>query len=315
MKILLVLCAACPVFGLSVPILTSICGQRLSLQKRVASLAQENPHTIAQIPVHRKKSALQKIFGKENTKIIERLGDELYLAGIALRPEEFVAIWATTGLLIPVTARILKVNLIVVIGLVVLGSALPVVFVKTAKAKSMKQFDRQLLDALTILCNSLRAGFSFQTAMDNISREMPDPIAREFKRVVRECNMGMSLDDSLERLVQRTANEDLSLIVSAVLIQKQVGGNLAQVLDNISGTIQQRIKLRGDIKVLTSSGTMSGYIIGLLPVVMLLTLMIFNPAYVEDFFASTIGRAMLGAAVVMEALGFYFVHKVVNIKF
>ncbi len=315
MKLLLALCAIGTVFCLAVPILLCVFQQRISVQKRFARLAQESTQALTQLPRAEKKSMLQKIFGKGNQKIVERLGDELYLAGIALRPEEFIAIWACTGLLIPVAARILEVNLIVVIGLVILGSGMPVVFVKAAKAKSMRQFDRQLLDALTILCNSLRAGFSFQTAMDNISREMPDPIAREFKRVVRECNMGMPLDDSLERLVQRTANEDLALIVSAVLIQKQVGGNLAQVLDNISGTIQQRIKLRGDIKVLTSSGSMSGYIIGLLPVVMLLALMIFNPSYVEDFFASTMGRAMLAAAVVMEAIGFYFVHKVVDIKF
>jgi tight adherence protein B len=179
----------------------------------------------------------------------------------------------------------------------------------------MKQFEKQLPDALTIMSNSLRAGFSFQTAVDNIANELPDPISREFRRVSREAHLGMPLEESLNRLVERTGNEDLELIVSAVAIQRQVGGNLAEVLDNISGAIRQRIKLRGEIKTLTASGTISGYIVGLLPVLLMLIMMVINPGHVEMFFKTRIGNILLIVAVVMETTGFIFVRKIINVKF
>ena len=316
MKVWMVFSAAAAVFFVMLATLTLLLQDRIALQKRMYSVKRQMQPDSAYFPQKTPKhSLIQKLFAGKNQHLLEHLGDELYIAGIALRPEEFMAMWVIAGFVVPLAARILEVNFIVVLGLIIVGCALPVVYVKAAKARCVKVFDAQLLDALTIMCNSLRAGFSFQTAMENIANEMQDPIAREFRRVVRECHLGMSLEESLARLVQRSGNEDLDLIVSAVLIQKQVGGNLAEVLENISGTIQQRIKLRGDIKVMTSSGMMSGYIIGLLPVIMLVALMLLTPEYIEDFLASDIGRILLVLATFMEAIGFYFVRKIVNVKF
>jgi tight adherence protein B len=124
----------------------------------------------------------------------------------------------------------------------------------------------------------------------------------------------MSLEESLNKLTVRSQNRDFALIVSAVLIQRQVGGNLAQVLASISDTIRQRMKLRSDIKVMTSAGVMSGSIVGLMPVFLLLVLMLLNPEYVEILFVTSTGRLLLLIAFVMECLGFFFVRKIVNIK-
>ncbi|HWS42691.1 MAG TPA: type II secretion system F family protein, partial [Pseudoflavonifractor sp.] len=255
------------------------------------------------------------LFPKGSSGRLGRLADELYLSGIALKAEEFLILWVCCGIAVPIVLRILAVRLTVVLGVVVLGSALPILLVKLSKAKSQRAFDAQLVDALTVICNSLRAGFSFQTAMDNIAAELPDPISREFRRVSRECHLGMPLEESLGGLVRRSGSEDLELIVSAVVIQRQVGGNLAQVLDNISGTIRSRIKLRGDIKAMTASGTMSGYIIGAMPVILLVMLMIFNPSHVEMFFDTQTGELLLLLSAVMEGIGFFFVRKIVNVKF
>jgi tight adherence protein B len=263
----------------------------------------------------RRSGILRKILSAGNSNRLERLSDELYIANTALKAEEFLAIWIVSGLVFPLLVYFFGARLTVVVGLIILGCSLPIVFVKLGNANNMKQFDKQLTDALTIICNSLRAGFSFQTAVDNIAAEMPDPISREFKRVSRETHLGMPLEESLNRLVQRTRNEDLGLIVSAVVIQRQVGGNLAEVLDNISGAIRQRIKLRGEIKTLTSSGKISGYIIGLLPVFLLVFMMIVNPEQIEMFFNTRIGNLLLLISAAMEAIGFFLVRKIVSVKY
>jgi tight adherence protein B len=261
-----------------------------------------------------KKGFRLSVFLKRRPRILQTIAEELYLAGIALKSEEFLLIWAGMGIVVPFFAHLFGARILVTVALVVLGSSLPVVFVRLARDKSLRLFDKQLPDALDVLCNSLKAGFSFQTAMDNIASEMSDPIAREFKRVSRECHYGMSLEESLNKLTVRSQNRDFALIVSAVLIQRQVGGNLAQVLASISDTIRQRMKLRSDIKVMTSAGVMSGSIVGLMPVFLLLVLMLLNPEYVEILFVTSTGRLLLLIAFVMECLGFFFVRKIVNIK-
>ena len=172
----------------------------------------------------------------------------------------------------------------------------------------------QLSDALTIICNALRVGQSFQTAMKNVADEMEEPISREFMRVYRETQYGMPLETSLGRLVSRTKNPDLELMASAVIIQRQIGGNLAVILQNISDTITQRVQIRGEIHTMTSAGRMSGYIIGALPAFIILLLMFINPGYIDMFFTTPTGRIMMGISVVLEAIGFSIVNKIVNIK-
>lgn len=311
------LLAACGVvFFLTYGILSLLWKDRLAASRRISALREAGaPENRSGIPGPNRRSLLTGLFPKGSSGRLNQLADELYLSGIALKAEEFLILWVCCGIVLPIILRILDVRLMVVMGVVILGSSLPIVLVKINKAKSQRAFDGQLVDALTIICNSLRAGFSFQTAMDNIAAELPDPISREFRRVSRECHLGMPLEESLGGLVRRSGSEDLELIVSAVVIQRQVGGNLAQVLDNISGTIRSRIKLRGDIKTMTASGTMSGYVIGAMPIILLVMLMILNPSHVEMFFTTEIGKLLLLLSAVMEAIGFFFVRKIVNVKF
>ena len=313
MEYVLIICACATAFLFSCILFNALMKNRLTMKRRFMQLSKGDANTARRTSA-RRRSLFKRLTKGRSSRILVNLGDELYLASIALRPEEFLLLWFLSGIALPLVLLILEANLMAVIAFVILGSSLPVILVKMTKAKKMKRFDRQLVDALTVMCNSLRAGFSFQMAMDNIASEMPDPIAREFGRVAQECHLGMPLEESLERMVARTNNQDLELIVSAVLIQRQIGGNLAEVLDNISNTIRQRVKLRGDIKVLTSSGTMSGYIIGAMPIFMLVMLMVVNPSQVEVFFTTEIGRILLIVAVVMEVIGFTLVRKIVNIK-
>ena len=245
---------------------------------------------------------------------LDQIAEELYVAGVALRAEEFITIWVLMGAVIPAVALFLGAPLTVCIALVIVGASAPIAFVTIKRNKKLALLGVQLSDALSIICNALRAGQSFQTALKNVADEMEEPISREFMRVYRETQMGMPLEASLGRLVQRTKNQDLDLMCSAVAIQRQIGGNLASVLENISDTINQRIQLRGEIKTMTSAGMLSGYIIGALPIFIIVLLMFINPGYIDMFFTTESGRIMLLVSVVLEAIGFSIVNKIVNIK-
>lgn len=251
---------------------------------------------------------------RKNPLRLEQIEDELYVAGVALRAEEFITIWILMGAVIPAIALFLGAATTVCIGLVIVGAALPISWVTIKRNKRLAILGSQLSDALAIICNALRVGQSFQSAMKNVAEEMEEPISREFMRVYRETQYGMPLETSLGRLVSRTKNSDLELMAYAVIIQRQIGGNLALILQNISDTINQRIRLRGEIRTMTSAGRMSGYIIGGLPVVTILLLMFINPGYIDMFFTTSSGRIMLLVSVVLEAIGFAVVNKIVNIK-
>lgn len=310
-KLILTILLSATVFLLLMALFINLWAPRVQINRRISSFGKKPSR-------RRRKDREKKLLGKltllNGQDFIQKLSDELFVAGIKLRPEEFLTIWWVGGLVIPLLLRFLGLSAITSIGLVVIGVAAPVIYLHLKKESVLKQFDNQLLDALTIICNSLRAGFSFQTAAENVSKELPDPIAREFRMVSREFLYGIPMEDSLANLVRRTKNQDLELIVNAVIIQKKVGGNLANILDNISDTIKQRIQLRGDIKVMTSSGRVSGGIIGALPIFLLVMLMILNPTYIEDFISTSTGRIMLMIGAGMEIAGFIVVNRIVSIK-
>ncbi|MEG1547266.1 MAG: type II secretion system F family protein [Clostridia bacterium] len=307
MRLLIIIPAMCAAFCALSGILYIAKRGRINEQRRLAMLTDGDMG----------RTRGRRIKSKDGVPLrrLERLADELYVAGIALRAEEFISIWVIVSALIPTLALFLGAPATFAVGMVALGAAAPIGIVKFKRNKMLSLFGKQLTDALTIICNALRAGLSFQTAMQTISTEMEEPISKEFGRVYRECQMGMPLETSLNRMVRRTGNQDLELVCSAVIIQRQIGGNLAQIIENISGTINQRIQLRGEIKAMTASGSMSGYIIGALPVLLLVALMLLNPGYVNVFFVTQAGRVMLVISVVLEVIGFTIVKKIINIKF
>ena len=251
---------------------------------------------------------------RKNPLRLDQIAEELYVAGVVLRAEEFITIWILTGAVIPAIALFLGAPTSICIGLVIIGVAAPITWVTIKKNKRLAVLGSQLSDALTIICNALRVGQSFQAALKSVADEMEEPISREFMRVYRETQSGMPLETSLGRLVSRTQNSDLELVSSAVIIQRQIGGNLAIILQNISDTINQRVQIRGEIRTMTSGGRMSGYIIGALPAFIILLLMFINPGYIDMFFTTETGRIMMGVSVVLELIGFFFVNKIVNIK-
>jgi len=250
-----------------------------------------------------------------NTKFMDKLFNELMLASIPLKPEEFVVIWMVLVFFPSCLTVLFTYNIVSSITLAVIGSILPIIFIRSRKKKRTRQFEAQLGDALMICCNCLRSGLTFQQAMETIAEDMSEPISVEFGRVVNEIRYGNNTETALNNLSKRINSADLMLAVSAVNIQRQTGGNLSEILETISETIKERIKIKSDIRTLTAQGRMSGIIIGALPVGLFAILMVLNSEYMMLFFTNTFGKIMLAASIIMEITGYLLIRKIVDIKY
>ncbi|MEA4890544.1 MAG: type II secretion system F family protein [Clostridiaceae bacterium] len=252
---------------------------------------------------------------KRNLPVSRVFANELSTAGIRMRPEEFLILWLCSILLPSGLFLIMDAHPVTITAVVIAGLTAPPLIVYRRKAKRLLLFEKQLSDALMMMGNGLRAGLTLQQTMANIAHEMPDPIAREFARTVKEIQLGSSVDLALNNLVQRVKSMDLMLTVSAIQIQRQVGGNLLEIIENLAATIKDRLKLKDDIRVMTSTGRISGLIVGMIPVAIGGMLMLINPEYIQTFFETSMGVKMLIVAGCMELTGFLVIKRIVTIKY
>lgn len=195
------------------------------------------------------------------------------------------------------------------------GYLIPMRLVRLRQRRRQRVLSGQLPDTVSLLSNALKAGYSFPQALDSVSKNASAPIADEFARVVRELNVGGSIEQSLDNLVKRAGNDDLDLVVTAAIIQTQVGGNLARVLDNISDTIRERVRVKGQISAMTAQGRASAWIITLLPVGLVALLYILTPDYFGVMTKTRAGLALLVIAGVMIFLGNTFTRRIARVRF
>jgi tight adherence protein B len=196
-----------------------------------------------------------------------------------------------------------------------IGFFAPGIYVGRTISKRLHAFEDQLPDTLGLWVNALRSGYSVLQSMEAIARDAPEPTKTEFLRVVKEVQLGIGLPEALEHLLERVESEDLDLVVTAVNIQMEVGGNLAQILDVITGTIRERIKLKGEIRVLTSQGRITGYLIGFMPIALALLLNVISPGYMGPMFTNKMcGWPMLGGALALIGAGTAVIQKIVDIE-
>lgn len=205
----------------------------------------------------------------------------------------------------------------IVMGIVAafVGFFAPRIYISRAIQGRLIKFENQLPDTLGLWVNALRSGYSVLQSMEAIGRDAPEPTATEFKRVVQEVQLGIAMEDALEHLLNRVESEDLDLVVTAVNIQREVGGNLAEILDVISHTIRERIKLKGEIRVLTAQGRITGYVISLLPILLALFLYAINPGYMGNLFENRMcGWPILGTGLALIGIGMAVIQKIVDIE-
>lgn len=196
-----------------------------------------------------------------------------------------------------------------------LGLLIPRIYVGRKINQRLKKFEQQLPDTLGLWVNALRSGYSVLQAMEAISNDAPEPTQDEFRRVVKEVQLGIDMDQALLHLVERIESEDLDLVVTAVNIQREVGGNLAEILEVISHTIRERIKLKGEIRVLTSQGRITGYLISGLPIILALFLLATQPTYMGQMFENRMcGWPMIGIGLALIGIGGAIIQRITDIE-
>ncbi|MGN0334305.1 MAG: type II secretion system F family protein [Lachnospiraceae bacterium] len=271
-------------------------------------------------PEDAREAVLKEKKAKKNRRhginmVSDKLEEELTAAGIKISGQEYLRLWIVAAFLPGALLALLGISMITVFAVIVIGIMIPPVIVANARRKKNVLFNKQLGESLMVMSNTLRSGYSFQQSMESIAKDMQPPISEEFQITLREMDMGISMETALNHMVERTKNDDVKILVSAVLISSQVGANLADVLDNISGTIQERLNLREQVQVMTAQGRISGLVVGALPLVLFLVLMLINPDYIASFFRTSIGMAMLVLGLLMEVLGFFVISRLIDIKY
>ena len=242
-----------------------------------------------------------------------RVQRDLARANLSLRVPEYygirIGLAAGLGLIIGVLRDPLS-------GAVaaLLGYFVPRIWVSRRISGRLNAFNKQLADTITLLSNSLRAGSSFLQSIELVSRETPAPMGEEMGRVVREVNLGLGMEEALSNLVRRIRSDDLDLMVTAIGVQQQVGGNLAEILDTIAFTIRERVRIKGEINTLTAQGRYSGYLVAFLPIAIMVVLNFINPEFMRPLFTQLLGQILLGVGAVMMVIGFIAIQKITNIK-
>ncbi|MBC8292615.1 MAG: type II secretion system F family protein [Proteobacteria bacterium] len=199
------------------------------------------------------------------------------------------------------------------VGTALAGS--PVMILLMQRKRRFAAFDRQLPDALTMMKNSLQAGYTLNKAMQVIAEEMEAPVGEEFRDTVEEMRLGLPLAQAMNNLRRRVENNNLDIFITAVLIQFEVGGSLTELLENVSETIRERFRMEGEVKSLTAEGRISGIVVGVLPIALVAIISLMQPDYLEPLLATETGHKLLGVAAVLETLGFLAIRKVSRVNF
>ena len=300
-------------------------GGSQSVEARMARYAGPNAGQAAVEIADKKKKAKKKRDRKEidpfatlsadveDKRFATKVARDLARANLKLRVAEYYYIRIGMSLGLGVLLFVFRDPVSGLIGFFA-GYMLPRFWIGRKIGGRLKGFNKQLPDTIVLLSNSLRAGSSFLQSIELVSREGAPPMSEEMGRVVREVNLGLGMEEALANLVRRIKSDDLDLMVTAIGIQQQVGGNLAEILDTIAFTIRERVRIKGDINTLTAQGRVSGYLVAFLPIGLGVALNAINPAFMQPLFTETIGRILIAVGAVMMTIGFLAIRKITDIK-
>ena len=288
-----------------------------SIEEEAARTTDEELQKLGQLP-----RFLHMVFGPGYMAQVE---ENLARADIPMRPAEYLLL------------RVVLVGVGYLIGryalgyvhsgliLAVFGFIAPIMFVRVHQNRRRAKFVRQLADALMLLTNSLRSGYGFLKGLELVAKEMGDPISKELNRMLREVNLGTTVDDALLNLGRRVNSQDLDIVVVPRLVQKDLRGNLTEIMEKVAETIRERLRIQGDVRVLTTQGKLSGFVVGFMPFVVFMILILSAPDYFSVMFGPPImghylgydipmGVLLLAGAVGWQLIGAYMIFKIVSVK-
>jgi tight adherence protein B len=247
-------------------------------------------------------------------KLVQRWATDLEQAGLTLKVREFFILRCIVALVLSLVGLLFAP--IPALGIVgaPLGYFIVGFWVRWKRGQRIRKLESQLVDMLQMVSSGLRAGFGLLQALEAAATQLPAPISVELRRTMRDTAMGSSVETALTALNARIGSNDWDIVITAILIQRTVGGNLAEILDNVANTMRERERIKGEIRTLTSQQRLTGYVIGGIPWVLLLVFMMINPTFTSLLFKESLGRMMLVGGAVMWAVGFMVIRKIVNIE-
>jgi tight adherence protein B len=301
---------------LIIGVVTSISTEKSQVEERLGRYTEEEQKEIRKQAYNPFSDWVNKRV--EKSSVGDRIAKNLARADIKMKPGEYIFVIIVAGALIGLIGWFIG-GQSILLGIVggVFGLFVPGIYVKRQQGQRLIKFSNQLGDMLNLMVNGLRAGYSTVQALEAVSRELPAPICDEFRRVVQEMQLGISMDQALDNLLRRIPSDDLDLVITAINVQREVGGNLAEILDTISYTIRERVRIKGEIRVLTSQVKYSGRFLSMMPIFVILILYVLNRAYIEEFFIPEnvpCGYISLGVAGLMIIGGYFAMNKLGEVE-
>ena len=288
------------------------------LQQRVAEALQENPQRSIEdaIQITRDSSissspTLNRLLSSVN--VINKLDRTIRQADLQITVSRLLAFCFFAALMAGLASFTIM-NPIFAVAFAIIGGLLPIFYVSLQRKKRLRKFNEQLPDTLDLLSRSLQVGHAFSEALNQVGSEMPDPIAKEFRMTFEEQKLGLSIKSALDRLTERVPLPDLRLCVTAMHIQRETGGNLAEILEKVANTIRERFKLMEDFRTMTTSARGSAWILCGLPFLLVFVLTMINPDYMKPLIHDPRGHLVIIVAIILQLLGIFTIKRILSIK-
>jgi tight adherence protein B len=293
-------------------------GGEPEIEERLDRYAEGETQDVAPEDIEEEAKRLARLTEGLN-RVIERrsfgarIASQLAQASIKLTVVEYIVLSLISIVVMTGLAYLVFRNFLVFTG-VIGGFFLPRIVVNVMKARRLRKFNDQLSDTINLLVNGIRSGYSMPQAMETVAHDMPPPVSEEFQRVVLEIGLGVALEEAMNHMLRRVDSTDLDLMITAINIQHETGGNLAEILEIISYTIRERVRIQGEIKTLTAQGQITGYVLSGLPFALSGILFLMNREYMSRMFTTACGWIMTGVAIVIIAVGFFAMQKIIQIE-
>jgi tight adherence protein B len=292
--------------------------KRARLRQRLSEALLHSAHTedieviLARNELMSEIPALNRILLRVQTALqLKRMLDQ---ADLHITPSRLVMFSSMAGILAALAVSVISISMPLIILSGIVAAALPFLHVWWKRKRRFDQFLELLPDALELMSRALSAGHAFSEALHMVAEEMPEPIAGEFRKTYEEQNLGLSLKLALENLMERIPLLDLRMCVTAVLVQKETGGNLGEILEKVAYTIRERFRIMGDLKTLTTSSRLSAWLLCALPIFVAIAVTFMNPDYMAVLWKDQRGHYLIAAAITMQFTGMLIVKKILNIK-
>lgn len=291
--------------------------QQVELRKRVAGVQPKKTKRTRIIKEDRHASSIPLFDAALDrvTALSAPVEQMLEQAGLKWNIGTFVLLIGCAGLLAFLVAWVALHSMLLALPAGVLGALLPVLFVRFRRTRRIRRFEEQFPEAIELIARALRAGHAFPTGLSMVAEEMAPPVGPEFKLLYDEQNYGLSLPEAMRNFARRIPLLDARFFVTAVLTQRESGGNLSEVLDNLAAVIRERFKVKRQIRVISAHGRITGWILSLLPVALAVVLMFLVPGHIQKLFTNTLGKQMIAAALVLEVVGALLIRKIVQVEY